>query len=173
MQQRLTQRRTALLCALAGAGLSVLVGACAAPHRHDTLPLQTRQDLPPAPVSRARADLIRVTARQIGAPYRCGGNTRRGFDCSGLVQFVHRQVGIGIPRTAEEQWSQARIPRRRHLVPGDLLFFAIDGDKLRHVGIYEGGGVFIHAPSSGKQVSRASLDNPYWQRRMIGARTFL
>ncbi|MCB1801681.1 MAG: C40 family peptidase [Gammaproteobacteria bacterium] len=126
-----------------------------------------------APVSAQRANLIRVTARQIGTPYQYGGNGRRGFDCSGLVQYVHRAVGIDVPRTADEQWRHSRTPRRRHLVPGDLVFFAIDGSKTSHVGVYEGGGRFIHAPSSGKRVSRASLDNPYWRERMVGARTFL
>ena len=58
-------------------------------------------------------------------------------------------------------------------MPGDLLFFAIDRQKERHVGIYEGEGLFIHAPSSGKRVSRASLDNPYWRDRLIARRTFL
>lgn len=123
--------------------------------------------------SRPRAALIRAAAGQIGTPYRYGGNNRSGFDCSGLVQFAHRQIGIEVPRTTRQQWSQAQQPERPHLIPGDLVFFALDGNKSRHVGIYEGGGVFIHAPSRGKRVSRASLDNPFWRQRLIGARSFL
>lgn len=150
--------------------LVLLLGACG------SLPDQTavtaRGAALPAAAG-ARADLVRVAARQIGTPYRYGGNTRRGFDCSGLVQFAHRQLGIEVPRTTVQQWRHAHRPARPHLVPGDLVFFSLDGDKQRHVGIYEGGGVFIHAPSSGKTVSRASLDNPFWQQRMIGARSFL
>ena len=126
-----------------------------------------------ATTSASRAELLRVAAGQIGTPYRYGGNTRRGFDCSGLVQYAHRQIGIDVPRTTRDQWSRAQRPERRHLIPGDLVFFALDGNKSRHVGIYEGGGVFIHAPSSGKRVSRASLDNPFWRNRLIGTRTFL
>ena len=125
------------------------------------------------PVSASRNELVRVAAGQIGTPYRYGGNSRRGFDCSGLVQYAHRQIGVDVPRTTRQQWSRAQRPGRRHLIPGDLVFFALDGEKSRHVGIYEGRGVFIHAPSSGKRVSRASLDNPFWRDRLIGARSFL
>ena len=78
-----------------------------------------------------------------------------------------------VPRTAASQLAQARVPDRPNLLPGDLLFFNIDAQKSRHVGIYEGDGVFIHAPSSGKRVSRASLDNPYWGERLVASRTFL
>lgn len=123
--------------------------------------------------SATRHQVVHIAAQQIGAPYRYGGNGRRGFDCSGLVQFAYRQVGIEVPRTTESQWRMARTPERRYLLPGDLLFFHIGGKKDRHVAIYEGDGVFIHAPSSGKQVSRASLDNPFWQGALIGAKTFL
>jgi cell wall-associated NlpC family hydrolase len=89
------------------------------------------------------------------------------------VQYTHRQVGIDVPRTTGSQLAQARIPERQHLLPGDLLFFHIDVQKIRHVAIYEGDGVFIHAPSSGKHVSRASLENPFWSRRLVATRTFL
>ena len=127
----------------------------------------------PVAVSGSRAELLRVAAEQIGTPYRYGGNNRRGFDCSGLVQYAYSKVGIDVPRTTGQQWQHGRSPGRRYLVPGDLVFFSLGWRKSRHVGIYEGDGVFIHAPSSGKRVSRASLDNPYWQERLIGARTFL
>ena len=120
-----------------------------------------------------RQALIRVAARQIGTPYRFGGNTRGGFDCSGLVQFAHRQLGIRVPRTSASQWAKARQQRRAHLLPGDLLFFHLGPRSTRHVGIYEGDGLFIHAPSSGKSVRRASLANPFWRQRLIGARSFL
>lgn len=125
------------------------------------------------PTSSARNAVVDVAAQQIGTPYRYGGNTRRGFDCSGLVEFAHRQAGIEVPRTTAEQWADARSTDRRLLLPGDLLFFRIGDHKRRHVGIYEGDGLFIHAPSAGKSVGRASLDSQYWRRRLIGAKTFL
>ena len=121
----------------------------------------------------ARHEVVRIAEQLIGTPYRYGGNSPRGFDCSGLVEYTHRQVGIDVPRTTGSQLAQARIPERHALLPGDLLFFHIDAQKSRHVGIYEGDGVFIHAPSSGKHVSRASLENPFWSRRLVATRTFL
>jgi murein DD-endopeptidase len=128
---------------------------------------------PSGPTASTRDAVVNVAAQQIGTPYRYGGNTRRGFDCSGLVEYTHRRAGIDVPRTTAEQWTNARSTDRRLLLPGDLLFFRIGEHKRRHVGIYEGDGVFIHAPSSGKSVGRASLDNEYWRRRLIGAKTFL
>ena len=127
----------------------------------------------PDEVSPARYQVVSLAEGLIGTPYRYGGNSRRGFDCSGLVQYTHRKVGVDVPRTTASQWGQARVPERENLLPGDLLFFTIGIRKTRHVGIYEGDGVFIHAPSSGKQVSRASLDNPYWRSRLIAAKSFL
>lgn len=124
-------------------------------------------------VSGARYQVVRSAGQLIGTPYRYGGANRRGFDCSGLVQYTHNLAGVDVPRTTAEQLAQARVPERRNLLPGDLLFFDIDWQKSRHVGIYEGDGVFIHAPSSGKRVSRASLKNPYWSSRLIATKTFL
>jgi cell wall-associated NlpC family hydrolase len=124
-------------------------------------------------VSPTRHEVVRVAGQMIGTPYRYGGNNRKGFDCSGLVQYAYRKAGVDVPRTTASQLAQARVPERRNLLPGDLLFFEIDWQKSRHVGIYEGDGVFIHAPSSGKRVSRASLENPFWGKRLIATRTFL
>jgi cell wall-associated NlpC family hydrolase len=121
----------------------------------------------------ARHEVVRIAEQMIGTPYRYGGSAPNGFDCSGLVQYTHRQVGIAVPRTTGSQLAQARIPEREALLPGDLLFFHIDAQKSQHVGIYEGDGVFIHAPSSGKRVSRASLENPFWRSRLVATRTFL
>jgi cell wall-associated NlpC family hydrolase len=139
---------------------------------------------PQTPASRAAAPavhagaereaLLEVVRAQIGTPYRYGGSSpATGFDCSGLVHYAHRHLGIAVPRTTAEQWRAATAPRRAHLVPGDLLFFELGRYKGRHVAVYEGGGRFIHAPSPGKRVSRASLDNPYWRERLLGARSFL
>ena len=131
-------------------------------------------DTPPPPaITVPRLHVVRAAAQSIGTPYRWGGASPRGFDCSGLVHYAHRQAGIEVPRTTAAQWRRAVTPRRAHLLPGDLLFFGLGARKQRHVGIYEGGGVFIHAPSAGKRVARASLDNPYWRDRLIGSKTFL
>jgi cell wall-associated NlpC family hydrolase len=127
----------------------------------------------PAELSDRRQLVVRTAGQMIGTPYRYGGDSAQGFDCSGLVQYSHRKAGVRVPRTTASQLAQSRIPERGYLLPGDLLFFEIEWQKRRHVGIYEGNGVFIHAPSSGKKVSRASLNNPYWGKRLIATRTFL
>lgn len=145
-------------------------------------------DKPAAPLSRStasRSELRRGVYREreerqqivaaaldmIGVPYRYGGTSpRRGFDCSGLVQYAHRQAGFDVPRTTGQQY-QAVIPvRRAALQPGDLVFFKIRGPRLvSHVGIYLGNGKFIHAPSTGKRVSIASLKDHYWRQHYTGA----
>lgn len=130
------------------------------------------------PVERQRRALLRIVRGSLGSPYRYGGSSPRGFDCSGLVHYAHSQVGIEVPRTAQQQARQARLVRRAALRPGDLLFFDLGDDraappKVHHVGIYEGEGRFIHAPSAGKRVSRGSLDNPYWRSRLRSAGSFL
>jgi cell wall-associated NlpC family hydrolase len=158
--------RNALLVAVTAAGLS----ACGtSPVSGPTYTDDSGHQV----VSPTRHEVVRVAGQMIGTPYRYGGSNRRGFDCSGLVQYAHRKAGVDVPRTTASQLAQARVPERRGLLPGDLLFFEIDWQKSRHVGIYEGDGVFIHAPSSGKRVSRASLDNPFWGKRLIATRTFL
>lgn len=124
-------------------------------------------------VSPTRHEVVGIAGRLIGTPYRYGGSSLNGFDCSGLVQYTHRKVGVAVPRTTHSQLAQARVPKRETLLPGDLLFFSIGAQKSRHVGIYAGDGIFIHAPSSGKQVSRASLENPFWSKRLFAVRTFL
>ncbi|WP_078120837.1 C40 family peptidase [Thiosocius teredinicola] len=149
--------------------LIILLAACSsAPQRYRYAPPPSGQQ-----VSQERHEVVRVAADLIGTPYRYGGTTRRGFDCSGLVQYSHRQIGISVPRTTTSQWRNGRELQRQHLLPGDLLFFDLGSRKAQHVGIYEGDGLFIHAPSSGKRVGRASLDNPYWREQLVGARSYL
>ncbi len=116
---------------------------------------------------------IVAEARQlIGTPYRYGGTTPRGFDCSGLVYYTHRRVGLSVPRSTRAQLDQARPVLPGRLRPGDLVFFRLSWRKVSHVGIYAGKGRFIHAPSSGKRVSMASLDNEYWEKRLVAAGRF-
>ena len=104
-----------------------------------------------------------VALRQVGAAYRYGGATPAGFDCSGLVQYSYREAGKKLPRTTGQLWDAAGTVAYRDLQVGDLLFFRFDG-KMSHVGIYVGDERFVHAPSTGKQVSVDSLDAEFYRR---------
>jgi NlpC/P60 family len=111
----------------------------------------------------------------LGIPYRNGGTTpREGFDCSGYVGHVYRRVaGIELPRTAHDMSRVGRAVGRHELERGDLVFFNTLGAKFSHVGIYIGGGRFVHSPKRGKVVSIVELDNVYWTRQFNGARRVL
>jgi cell wall-associated NlpC family hydrolase len=108
----------------------------------------------------------------LGAPYRYGGESQHGFDCSGLVVHAYRNAGIRVPRTSSEQYRQAQRIVLAELQPGDLLFFRVSPPKISHVGIYDSGSSFIHASSSGKRVEYASLEDPYWRAHLVGAGRF-
>ncbi|HSG97772.1 MAG TPA: C40 family peptidase [Woeseiaceae bacterium] len=114
------------------------------------------------------AQAAAIALDQVGAPYRYGGNSPTGFDCSGLVQYSFLQAGVSTPRTTGQLWSAAQPVSNTDLRKGDLLFFRIDG-KMSHVGMYVGGRRFVHAPQSGRSVSVVSLDVPYYRHAFIGA----
>jgi cell wall-associated NlpC family hydrolase len=106
----------------------------------------------------------------IGRPYRHGGSSPKGFDCSGLVLYSYRQAGVSLPHSTEKQRSASRALKLAELRPGDLLFFNQEGKKYGHVAIYVGGGKFVHAPSSGKSVRSDRLDSAYWKKHLSEAR---
>jgi cell wall-associated NlpC family hydrolase len=109
-----------------------------------------------------------VASRQLGVPYQYGGTDTEGFDCSGLVHFAYANVGKRIPRTTAEQWRQLSPVSNKNMRVGDLLFFRIDG-KISHVGMYLGNRRFVHAPSTGRNVTTASLDSDYYRRAFVRA----
>lgn len=126
---------------------------------------------PPAADAAEKLSVIKTARQLLGIPYRYGGSTpKSGFDCSGLVYYSYRQAGLNIPRTSKQQYRQARPVSRRHLQPGDLIFFRSKyGGFVSHVGIYLGKDEFIHAPSGGKKVSINRLDAPYWKKHFYSA----
>ena len=109
-----------------------------------------------------------VALQQVGVPYRYGGTTTSGFDCSGLVQFAYKHAGKSVPRTTGQLWSATSTVRRDRIRAGDLLFFNIEG-KMSHVGMSIGGQRFVHAPSSGRTVTVAELTSPFYSSALIRA----
>ena len=105
----------------------------------------------------------------VGVPYRYGGDTPSGFDCSGLVYYVYSELGLSVPRTAAQQRSAAHHVPEQSLAPGDLVFFYTPED---HVGIYLGNGEFVHAPATGRSVERARLDQPFFIMGYAGGGRF-
>lgn len=116
------------------------------------------------------ADAARYALEMIGTPYRYGGKTPKGFDCSGLVLYSYSLAGKQLPVNVDGQRAASRPVPRKQIRPGDLLFFDLTDEGRTHIGLYVGGGKFVHAPSRGKLVSTAALANPYWRRHFAGAR---
>ena len=106
----------------------------------------------------------------VGKPYKYGGSSPAGFDCSGLVQYSFKHAGVALPHNTLQQRSASRLIRSSELRRGDLLFFNQEGKKYGHVGIYLGDGRFVHAPSSGKSVRNDTLSNPYWKKHLSEVR---
>ncbi len=129
------------------------------------------------PSARAGA-VLRTAERQLGAPYRWGGTTPSGFDCSGFVQYVFGRHGVELPRTSRQQ---VRIGRAVAMKPaalraGDLMFFAGDGRRIDHVAIYAGANRILHATSSGGAVRYDDLSSSrgrWFLERHVGSRRVL
>ena len=128
----------------------------------------------PAAPGSANAVLMRAIGL-VGTPYTYGGNTpASGFDCSGLVAYVYRDMlDLRLPRTSREL-AAIQGPRiaPEKLAAADLVFFGSKG-SVSHVGIYVGEGRFVHAPSSGGTVRLDTLDGPYWRDHYSGAKRVL
>ena len=137
---------------------------------HGPAATRTWETLPPPNPVASNAVLMRALGL-VGTPYRYGGNTPEGgFDCSGLVNYVYRDMlDLRLPRTSRAlaAFQGPRIAEDR-LVAADLVFFGGDGG-VSHVGIYVGEGRFVHAPSTGGTVRLDRLDGPYWRDHYSGA----
>ncbi|WP_313892532.1 C40 family peptidase [Psychrobacillus sp.] len=114
---------------------------------------------------------LEATAKNlIGTKYRSGGTTIAGFDCSGYVNYVFDDAGVNLPRDSSSMYGTGTNVDKSDLISGDLVFFNTTGKGVSHVGIYIGGGKFIHSSTS-KGVKIDNLNDPYyWGSRYIGAK---
>ncbi len=122
----------------------------------------------------AADDMVMTALTLMGTPYRFGGSSpEQGFDCSGLVQYIYRDISrVTLPRTAAEMANlSGRDVTTRDLTVGDLIFFRLGNSaRINHVAVYIGEDRFIHAPRTGAVVRIDKLDNRYWMRYYDKAR---
>jgi peptidoglycan DL-endopeptidase CwlO len=154
-QQRLQAELVAQKQAAAEAQQTSVVGASAV----------TPEGVSVAPPARF-GGVVGVAMQYLGTPYVWGGASPGGFDCSGFVMYVYSQVGVYLPHHAADQYNYGTPVSRDELEPGDLVFF----DGLGHVGIYIGGGQFVHSPHTGDVVKISSLDDSWYAATYVGAR---
>lgn len=149
------------------------LGGCASNHS-----LRSTDQVPWQPAAGAEAEhsetanrLWRVFERYEGTPYRYGGTSANGFDCSGFIATAFDEaLGRQLPRTTSRMLAAGDVVSRDQLRPGDLVFFRIKG-KDQHAGIYMGGDSFIHSSTS-VGVTRSSLNGYFWRGRLSQARRF-
>ena len=146
--------------------MMLLIPATARAAAVDVAPRATQQ---PFGVAIAADAAVRDAMHLRGAPYAWSGTTPAGFDCSGFTRYVYGRLGISLAHSSYAQWTSGRHIARRDLRPGDLVFFA----GLGHVGIYIGGGQFIHAPHTGDVVKISSLSESWYAATYVGARRIL
>jgi peptidoglycan DL-endopeptidase CwlO len=124
---------------------------------------------PTAPKREAgRQAVVRIALRYLGTPYRWSGASPSGFDCSGFVMYVYSKVGILLPHNGAQLWGLGRRVAHDRLAPGDVVFL----NGLGHVGIYIGGGQFVHSPQSGDVIKISRLSESWYGSTYVGARRY-
>ena len=121
------------------------------------------------PVTVTGSQILAEAQKYIGCPYRSGGASPSGFDCSGYVYYVLKQVGLSPYRTPADQYTMGTSVAKSELKAGDLVFFG-SGSSVTHAGIYAGSGQFLHAPNSRSTISYSDLTSGYWAEHYYGAR---
>ena len=119
------------------------------------------------PVSVTGSQILAEAQKYLGCPYRAGGASPSGFDCSGFVYYVLKQLGLSPYRTPSEQYQMGANVEKSELRVGDLVFFG--SGRITHSGIYAGNGQFIHAPNSRSAISYSDLTTGYWAQNYYGA----
>jgi cell wall-associated NlpC family hydrolase len=161
--ERQRQERAA---AQARARLAVTRAAQASEEPSPLLATESVQEvLAPAPDARY-GGVVGIAMQYLGVPYRWGGADPSGFDCSGFTMYVYGKLGVSLPHHAASQYGMGTPVSRDQLQPGDLVFF----NGLGHMGIYIGGGQFIHAPHTGDVVKISSLNDSWYTATYVGAR---
>jgi hypothetical protein len=173
-----------------GVGLTLHLGSSSPPAGPRSVPGPVPfsagggESLPPAPPVAGQAgpasladSIVATAAAAMGRPYEFGGTGAGGggFDCSGLIQYAYKQHGIVLARRSVDQAKEGRKVDRKldRLRPADLLTFTNRGGPVTHVGLYIGGGRFIHSATRGVQISTLSPQDPYgrwWYKRWVGVR---
>ncbi|MFC0477892.1 C40 family peptidase [Robertmurraya beringensis] len=116
--------------------------------------------------------LVDYAQQFIGVPYKYGGTTPSGFDCSGFLSYVFSEYGIELPRRSVDQFNSGKQVKASELTAGDLVFFNTSGSGVSHVGIYLDNNKFIHADSS-NGIMINSLGESYYKSRYVGAKRYL
>ena len=125
----------------------------------------------PAPEAGSIGEKVVAFAKQyLGVPYVWAGASPSGFDCSGFVSYVYKSLGYQTNRTAADIYKNGSAVDKSALQPGDAVFFASSSEAIGHVGIYIGGGEFIHASSGAGYVTISGLDESYYSAMYVGAR---
>ena len=126
-------------------------------------------------IAQARQEILTQTLRYLNVPYLWGGvQPATGLDCSAFVQLVYRRAHLTLPRLSREQFAATRYLKPQNVLPGDLIFFAMNRshpDEVDHVGIYLGKGLFIHASVS-EGVHIESIVKPYYMERLVSIRRY-
>jgi peptidoglycan DL-endopeptidase CwlO len=121
-----------------------------------------------APPPATHSSVVSIALQYLGVPYVWGGASPSGFDCSGLTMYAYAKVGVYLPHNAAMQYGMGSAVSQSQLAPGDLVFFS----GLSHVGMYIGGGRFVHAPHTGDVVKISSLSESWYAATYVGARRY-
>jgi cell wall-associated NlpC family hydrolase len=163
MKPRLTLKWIVMLVALAGCA------GTRTPADFSSLHHTPKQSL-----TSVQKDVIQTALSLLGTPYRFGGTTPEGFDCTGFVDYVYRKsVSMTLPRESHDLVQAGKLVSVAELHPADIVYFKIELQRPLHIGIYLGDGKFIHAPSRRGKVNIQNLSQDYWKSRYLGARRFV